>query len=521
MLGTSKLFEQTELPIKRPSEVAQKALWLDGAPLSLAGRNYLKPIYDFGYRNIILKCGRQVEKSSTLRHVMLTRSLFKSHYRSLYVSPSQSQTSDFAKELGKVIAGSPYVVNNFTSPALVNQTLERQFLNGSTIKLRSAFLHADRCRGISVMDLYIDEIQDFLMHNMPVIEECQSHYQDVSRRMYSGTPKSFNNPIEVVWQDSSMSEWMIKCSGCNNWNNLGVNNIGMHHLICAKCGKQINPIEGQWVSRRKHGLFKGFRISQLMVPFSAWDKILEKYERYSPAKFHNEVLGESFDSSDVPITEKDIVNACDPQMPMYWSKTRDIQSFPTFMGIDWGTSEEDKSRTVVTIGYYRTPNLFQYIYCKKFGEKEKDPLYQIEEIAKLFGRFKCDIVCADWGFGHVQNRILQDKLGPDKVVVVYYSHNQKKNVQWNQKGRMFVVNKPRLMSNMFSGVKLGTIRFFNWNELEQTGLPRDWLNIYTEYDERVRTMKYLHNPGFPDDAFHSSLYCKFGGSVHYGTHTME
>lgn len=507
--------------VKKPSELAQKVLYLDGAPLSLLGRDYLLPIYDSGYRDILLKCGRQVEKSSTLRHVMMVRSLFMDHHRSLYVSPSQSQTSDFAKELSKLIGASPFVMTNFTAPALVNQTLERQFTNGSVIKLRSAFLHADRVRGISAKDLYIDEVQDFLMHNMPVIEECQSHYPHISRRMYSGTPKSFNNPIEITWHRSSQCEWLIKCSGCNRYNNLGINNIGSEYLICSNCGKRIDPFTGRWVAMKKRARFMGFRISQLMVPFQAWAKIIEKFEDYSTAKFHNEVLGISYDSSDVPITESDLMNASDPTMPMVPSKVKDLNSHPMFMGIDWGTSEEEKSKTVITVGYFKTPNQFQYVYCKKFGEREKDPLYQIEEILRIIGRFKCDLIGCDYGFGHVQNRMLQNKLGFNKVVVLYYSQNQKKNVQWNNSANMFVLNKPKLMSNMFSGVKLGTIKFFRWSDVVNCQLHDDWLHLLNEYDERTRTTKYIHRQGFPDDAFHACLYARFAGLLYFGRHMQE
>lgn len=505
----------------KPSFLASKIIHLDGSNLSLAGRDYLLPIYDSGYKNIILKCGRQVEKSSSLRHIALTRSVAKPFLRSLYVSPSQSQTSDFAKELEKLIEGSPYIKQHFTSNSLVNQMLEKQFTNGSTMKLRSAYLTADRCRGISVQDLYIDEIQDFLMHNLPVIEECQSHFPNEARRVYSGTPKSFNNPIETIWKDSSQNEWLVKCSGCNYHNNLGIDNIGSEGLICSKCGKMINSQDGFWVSHKPKALFQGFRISQLMVPFSAWHKIIEKFERYSTAKFHNEVLGLSYDSSEVPITEREMFEASDKNFPMMQSKTQKYASYPMFMGIDWGTSEEQKSKTVVTVGFFRTPNLFQYVYCKKFGEREKDPLYQLEEIIKIFGRFKCQLVCCDFGFGHVQNKILQDRIGYDKVVVVCYSQNQKQNVTWNKTANMFVVSKPKLMSNVFSGVKLGTIKFFRWEDMLETNLKDDWLNISTEYDERSRTTKYIHGQGYPDDGFHSCLYSRFGGLVFNGMHTGE
>jgi hypothetical protein len=506
---------------RKPSEFSQKLIWLDGAPLSLALRDYLLPAYDFGYFNILFKTGRQVEKSSTLRHVALTRSAVIDFHRSLYVSPSQVQTGDWAKEFGKTIEISPPIKNNYISTKLVNQTMERQFTNGSTIKMRSAYHHADRCRGIAAHDVYIDEIQDFIIDNIPVIEECQSHYQDIARRMYSGTPKSFNNPIEIYWGDSTQAEWMVPCVACNSYNCLGMDNIGTEGLICSKCGKRIDTRHGMWAEMRPGALFHGFRISQLMVPFSAWHKIIEKMSRYSEAKFHNEVLGLSFDSSEVPITLPQMMEASQPSVAMLSSKPNELSAYTFYMGIDWGTSEESKSKTVVSIGYFPKPEVFQYVYVKKFGEREKDPEHQMKEILKLIGLFKCKLVGVDYGFGHVQNKTLMNKLGPERVVIVYYAQNQKRNVIWNNRAHMFTVNKPRLMGNLFNSVKIGTTRFFRWSDMLKQDVPPDWLNIYIEYDERNRSMRYDHKFGFPDDAFHASFYCRFAGLVDKDMHIVE
>jgi hypothetical protein len=314
---------------------------------------------------------------------------------------------------------------------------------------------------------------------------------------------------------------MVKCHACNNHNCLGVDNIGLKGTICSKCGKLIDPRHGKWAAQRKSALFQGFRINQFMVPFSSWDKILEKRSRYSEAKFHNEVLGLSFDSSEVPITLPQLQSACDPSLPMMRSKHQSISAYPTFMGIDWGTSEDSKSATVVTVGYFKTPETYQYIFVKKFGEKEKDPDYQIKEVLRLFGLFKCTFVGVDYGFGHVQNKRLMKELGYEKVMVIYYVQNQKKNVQWNPKAHMYTVSKPKLMSNLFSSVKAGTTRFFRWSDMIEQDVHSDWLNIYIEYDERNRTMRYDHKFGFPDDAFHACFYSRFAGLVYHDAHRVE
>ena len=86
---------------------------------------------------------------------------------------------------------------------------------------------------------------------------------------------------------------------------------------------------------------------------------------------------------------------------------------------------------------------------------------------------------------------------------------------------MFTINKPRFMSGMFSGAKRGAIRFPKWSDMLKEEVHEDWLNIYTEYDETHRKMKYDHKFGFPDDGFHASLYCRFAGLVHFDMHHTD
>jgi len=134
----------------------------------------------------------------------------------------------------------------------------------------------------------IDEIQDILTDNIPVIRECLSH-SSYKKEVYSGTPKTTSNAIEYYWDLSSKNEWMVKCQWCNYWNMLGMDNIGKNSIICQKCGKPLNPRIGQWVTMNAEGTWEGFRIPQLMVPWLTFDDIKSKLAEYP----HVEVLQRS------------------------------------------------------------------------------------------------------------------------------------------------------------------------------------------------------------------------------------
>ena len=89
--------------------------------------------------------------------------------------------------------------------------------------MRYAFLNADRVRGIPADMVCIDEIQDVLTDNIPVIEECVSH-SSFKYKLYAGTPKSLDNTLESLWvEDSTQNEWVVPCDSCGggdyrHWN---------------------------------------------------------------------------------------------------------------------------------------------------------------------------------------------------------------------------------------------------------------------------------------------------------------
>lgn len=80
-----------------------------GTPFNFEGRPYLKKIHDLGDQNVLLRCGRQVEKSSSLAAKLVSLSCTIPTWKSLYVAPSQGQTRVFSHaRLDRTLA-SPWV----------------------------------------------------------------------------------------------------------------------------------------------------------------------------------------------------------------------------------------------------------------------------------------------------------------------------------------------------------------------------------------------------------------------------
>lgn len=279
-------------------------------------------------------------------------------YKVLYVSPSSLQTKTFSSDRLKEPMDTSDVLTAFTTGQLAKNIFEKQFVNRSKITLRYSYLTADRTRGIAAYMLDIDEIQDILYDNIPIIEQCTSHAPELLKRYnYSGTPKSLDNTIEYLRaQQSTQGEWVVPCDahggeGGRYWNVLGEKNIGKKSLICESCGKQIDAAhkDAQWAAmvqyRPEKEMFESYRIPQLMVPWKPWSELLYQYESYPRAKFYNEVLGISFDSGLRPLSLSQVREHCKEEISMY---PADVEKYaglsfsqPVFMGLDWGCHDEE------------------------------------------------------------------------------------------------------------------------------------------------------------------------------------
>jgi hypothetical protein len=146
-----------------------------------------------------------------------------------------------------------------------------------------AFLDAERTRGIPADKNVIDEVQDMNYDFLQIIHETLSG-SPWGLKQYAGTPKSLDNTMEKLWQDSSQAEWMIQVPhpGCGHWNVPALDwdlydMIGPWHrdisekcpgVVCAKCRKPLNPRTGRWVHAypERRWTFAGYHVPQIIMP---------------------------------------------------------------------------------------------------------------------------------------------------------------------------------------------------------------------------------------------------------------
>ena len=528
-------FTDTAVYNVSPADFAETALKIpiEGKiePFSLAERPYLRPVYDTPAKRRLLMWGRQSEKSTTLGNLCFSYCCLNNAFRVLYVSASAEQSKTFSQDrLADVIEISP-LLQAYTNSKLTDAIFHKRFVNHSSVRLRYAYLNADRTRGITADLVLIDEIQDILTGNIPVIEECASH-SDWKIFCYSGTPKSLDNTIEHYWSNfSTQNEWVVPCdrhgtpkdSTSWHWNILGEKNIGKEGLVCDVCKKPIDPYrpEAQWAelnpiteSNKHRVTYEGYHIPQLMVPWilnKDWSEILRKQEKYPRAQFHNEVLGRSYDSGDRPITRAQLRACCREEVHL-----GDFEHFKTlgrqvFAGIDWGSAEN--TYTVIALGAYIGTGNFSIFWTHRFTGHEAEPDVQLDVIRQIITGFQVHQAGCDYGGGFDRNAALIKTFGPGRILKYQYNNLQRKaKIYWEPALGRFMVHRSEVMSDVFNALCNKQIDLPNWEDFRDP-YGNDILSIFREYNERTRISEYKHSPGKTDDTFHAILYCLLASMI--------
>lgn len=493
-------------------------------PFSFGARRYLRQIYDTTSPRVLLKCGRQVEKSTYLGNRLLALTCIQPSFTALYVSPTNQQTKTFSNDRIKEPIETSVRLKAWTTDKLAQNVFQKKFINRSQIVLRYAFLNADRVRGIPADIVCIDEIQDIHTDSVPVIEECLSH-SAFKYKLYSGTPKSLDNTIESIWaEDSTQNEWVVPCDRCGGgdyryWNILDEDNIGREGLICDSCHAPLNAMhdDSQWASMnptpRVPNPMDGYRIPQIMVPWAEWNDILSKQVMYTRAKFYNECLGLSYDSGTRPLTRQDILDNCVDGIRLtregLESNRRLAQNGQSFMGIDWGTGEQ--TYTVVVICTYHGGR-FQLVYAHRFEGAETEPQVQLAKIYELVRVWRPELIGCDYGGGFDRNDAMIRQFGPTRVFKYQYSTISAK-VKWDAGLARFLLNRTEVMSDIFNAIKRRDVFGFpEWVDFERP-YASDMLNIFSEFSEERRMNEYKKSKGVADDTYHALLLAFIASTI--------
>lgn len=517
---------------------AESMYQLEGKPFRFGvGRNYLRVIHNANIREALLMTGRQVEKSTSVSVKIANNILLRNFSRSLYVAPMNEQVKTFSRgRLDKLFRYSQkdLVRKRYMDSNLSNQVFHKEFINGSEVYLRNCFEEADNIRGLSIDDIFIDEVQDIIVEALPVIMETQTRSKN-PHFFLTGTPKTFSNTIQQQWDRSSQADWVITCPACRKQQVLGVPSVTPTGFACRnpRCRKPLPDIAramGVWEHKHPDAKMKGFRITQMMVPDIDPASVFHKIENYPKNRLYNEVLGRSFEKADKPFSDLLMNQLSNNELKPYTRIAGINSEFamkPIFMGIDWGEGEKSGKQgtgyTVITIFAFNSDGKFQQLFGKRFERGEElDPDFQINYILQLMNGFKVSLCVADYGAGQKENMRLRKTLGA-RFVQCHYVGRQKDKMVYEKEVFKYKIARSPWLTEFVEFAQSHNLIFPGVDNSSLSWIIDNFTAVYSEYRASKSGISeelfYGHSVGNPDDAVHSCFYAWFASKVYQGSAT--
>lgn len=537
-------------------------LRLKGKPYKLHNYFPFEPFFRTRMpKTVLLKTGRQVSKSTSLAAQGVVFSNSIPYFSTLYVTPLFEMIRRFSHNYVRQFLEESPVRKLWLGTKTMNSVLQRTFLNGAAMYFSYAFLDAERTRGIPADKNVIDEVQDMNYDFLQIIHETLSG-SPYALKQYAGTPKSLDNTIEKLWQDSSQAEWMIKChhAGCGRWNVPAadwdlVDMIGPWHreisekfpgVVCAHCStnavlKPLNPRTGRWVHRfpERRWTQAGYHVPQIIMPMhyasqEKWDALVGKRQgraNTTPTTFLNEVCGESCDTGSKLVTVSELKAAC----VLPWvrraaeAKKHTKRYVRRILSVDWGggggtvkgaaskTGEQKRERTSYTtlavLGM--TPDGKVDVLWGHRSVRTHDWEYEAKLCVEAMKEFKCSHIAHDYS-GAGEGRLVllyQSGIPPTNILNIRYQGFGHSIMNFHEATEdhphdWYAVDKSRSLVTTCMAIKYGLIRFFKYDYVsaDQPGLLEDFLALIEEkVDTRLGSDTYVivRNPNKPDDFAHS------------------
>ena len=316
---------------------------------------------DFGLHEPLFKINNKPRKTTVVASRQVGKTLGMAaeavllaglipHFKLMAAFPLQSQANYFSSEYVKpLIQGSPYFKWLSDESDSGDAVTQRGFMDHGTIFFRYIGSSADRARGSAQDAVYLDEYQDLEQDNVEVVRANMNASQYKFERR-SGTPKSFDNPLQASFDSSSQAIWQVVCEEpcCRRTNSAQyeddlVKMLGEYGLVCAYCGK---PVDAMRQGYYRH-LFPdrvndhlGIRMPGPLFPMTsrdpiAWSILKQAQRELKPYLFINEYLGSSFDGGTKMITWPELEQAA----TVPWVNPEDLTDsgyVATSVGVDWG-----------------------------------------------------------------------------------------------------------------------------------------------------------------------------------------
>ena len=314
-----------------------------GLPVEFYNHGFLHDyIADTHNRIVVRKCTQVGASFST--NIKMLHLGDQAPLTTIYTLPTSSEAKNFVlTKFDPMVERSPGLLKMVEKVVLRNQILYNTvvkrigesyyFFRGSWTTWGAQSIDADV--------LVVDEL-DFQKPDVRNMwEERTEGSSSLDIVYWIGYPSIPNYGIEELYQSSDQRKWFIECGHCFKRQTLEwPESIDLKNekYICRLCGKELTD------DMRRKGIWKvtnpvssnvhGYWINKLMAPWIPASKIIDRFKKDTPKKFHNYTLGLPFVSSESELTDDIIQNSLIDEQE--YAMLRGIKDAKIVMGIDQG-----------------------------------------------------------------------------------------------------------------------------------------------------------------------------------------
>lgn len=382
--------------------------------------------------------------------------------------------------------------------------------------------------------------QDIEFEYLTIAKETMSASLFWGFSIYTGTPKTTDTTLALLWDRSSQSEWVIRCEHCGYFNVPNpeqdlLKMIGKRGPVCAKCGKPIYPQNGGYVAAipdRLHS-FPGYHVSQTIHPVHMlsdlkWGRILDKLDSYRELELYNEVFGWPYDAAVSPLTLADLKNACYNEVDaenniITIQKPSDINLIAhnyryISVGVDWsgGGMVSDSYTAIAVLGLRKKSDIIDVLYGKRMP-KGMSPSDEADEVLYwLKGSGANAFAYDNGGAGFTRLEIMNHRglrnLKELTIVPINYVRPHSGDVMKPRAAQReadlyyYTLDKSRSLAVTLMAIKSGRLRFPDFQQEDQDAYQRDFLALREDPRKTLGNeiiMLIIKKPGVPDDFAHA------------------
>ncbi|MDP3013042.1 MAG: phage terminase large subunit family protein, partial [Candidatus Subteraquimicrobiales bacterium] len=188
-------------------------------------------------RNQVWKCSRQVGKSATIGFLGVGLAIENPHINVVITQPTDPQISRFSVQNIKPLEQQSIIIEEIykDKKTTQSQVKNKSYTTGSRIVLANIYSSVLSARGTPGGVTFIDEYQNTPPKNAEIVIQGMRR-SPLRICVRSGTPLEEENDLQVLFDESTGTEWAVKCTHCGHWNiDLGLDNVGKRGLMCRRC----------------------------------------------------------------------------------------------------------------------------------------------------------------------------------------------------------------------------------------------------------------------------------------------